>query len=536
MRNRFRPILAVLVLPGILLATAAAALSYAEPSATDGAGRRLELFERAVRRADVQDAKRQVFRSRFWARADVRSLVALDQALATDDPVEAHRLASDFLRQAAEDGEASFELELARMPGESLYALARNVGCAASPIRDCVLERYRADAAILLAADLERLSTLARSGDHGAVGLWLDELRESLRPSIKSRGRALRKALTFPAYPAVYAWRRVHSAHEYEGPQPIDFADYRLYEPDRTPTGDPELDLLTRYAPVLVQEIDPGADYPAQDDRIGALRLGASEKGIPRPEVDTTLAVSYAYTQTLPLGDRELTQLVYTFWYPEHPKLKSVDAGAGPIEGITLRLTLDESRRPRLFETIYNCGCSHRLFVDSELERQAAAEYGPPEGDRPYSIQRDLDGRIDLVVPELVDFVPGEPLHFFVRAGFHMPAAVRFGLPPTVSEGTARRYAVRPYRELERMPFEGGWASIFDENGLVRGAKRPLEEALLTPLGIYRAGHPRQRGTQLIHFDQADFDDPELFERYLRLPSSLDGSAARRARGSLSTR
>lgn len=59
--------------------------------------------------------------------------------------------------------------------------------------------------------------------------------------------------------------------------------------------------------------------------------------------------------------------------------------------------------------------------------------------------------------------------------------------------------------------------SLLDENGLVLKADRP-ECILLRPSGLFHAGHPRQRNTQMIYFDQADFDDNQLLEKYLRLP------------------
>ena len=56
----------------------------------------------------------------------------------------------------------------------------------------------------------------------------------------------------------------------------------------------------------------------------------------------------------------------------------------------------------------------------------------------------------------------------------------------------------------------------------VRHAHR-RECALLTPSGLYHAGHPRQRETQMIYFDEAAFDDPKLLEHYLRLPPDAFG-------------
>jgi len=46
---------------------------------------------------------------------------------------------------------------------------------------------------------------------------------------------------------------------------------------------------------------------------------------------------------------------------------------------------------------------------------------------------------------------------------------------------------------------------------------------LLTPSGLYHAGHPRQRETQMIYFDEAQFDDPGLLQTYLRLPPHVFG-------------
>ena len=54
----------------------------------------------------------------------------------------------------------------------------------------------------------------------------------------------------------------------------------------------------------------------------------------------------------------------------------------------------------------------------------------------------------------------------------------------------------------------------------LRGAER-REGFLLSGLGMLSAGQPRERGTQMIHFDQYDFDDPHLLEEFLRLPSSF---------------
>jgi hypothetical protein len=79
-------------------------------------------------------------------------------------------------------------------------------------------------------------------------------------------------------------------------------------------------------------------------------------------------------------------------------------------------------------------------------------------------------------------------------------------------------YALLPYERLEHIALpDGSYTSLFYENGLVKGAQRSYGK-YFTPMGILSAGQPRQRGTQLIQFDDWDLDDPALFEKALRWP------------------
>jgi len=91
---------------------------------------------------------------------------------------------------------------------------------------------------------------------------------------------------------------------------------------------------------------------------------------------------------------------------------------------------------------------------------------------------------------------------------------------PAEPHGTAV-YTLRPYEALERIVTPGGdVTSMFYDNGLVRHAQRK-EGVYLTPAGILSAGQPRQRGMQLIAWEDWNFDAPHLFENALRLPSDF---------------
>ncbi len=304
---------------------------------------------------------------------------------------------------------------------------------------------------------------------------------------------------------------------------------------ERATEGGREDELLLAYAPVIVQERLPSSDYPPDTDRIGTVRLeGRVDHS--KVRIDTAVPSVYAYWRYAWIHGRRHLQLTYTYWFPRHPKLKRFDPEAGRIEGAVLRITLDEADRPALFETLLACGCYHRCYPSQALEEEACRAFGGPEPGKRFCVERHRPEKlVDWIVPETVAVPRGEqarPL-LFSRAGYHGPAGISFRLEELESRTIREqsRYTIRCYEELEHLPVEGGYGSMFDSRGLVRGANR-LEGSLLGGTGMLRAGHPRARETQLLHWDQYDFDDPHVLERSLRLPPPADGGALVRGAGS----
>lgn len=356
---------------------------------------------------------------------------------------------------------------------------------------------------------------------------WVEVVVEDLEASITTRGRRLRQIALLPAAPFVYGWLGQHILREYKGPKEPEFERYRVYAPNAGRFGsegrsNPGTEkLLKRYAPVLVQEELADPSYPEVDDRIGKLGWAHNAKGESYVGIDIRQPAVYAYAQSKHIGGDELVQLVYTHWYPEHPPLKRFDAEAGAIEGLTLRITLDHEYRPLVYETIYNCGCYHRLYVSARLEQAARKAFGEPQKGKRYSIEKKMPGKIDLIVLNaLADPTEEERPILYCWASYHLPGKVDIGLAPEVDGGKpvgTVQYELLPYEALESAPLNGKPRGIFDSNGLVFGADR-MESTLLSPTGLFHAGTPRQRGTQLIHFDQANFEDPDLFLSHLRWP------------------
>jgi hypothetical protein len=357
----------------------------------------------------------------------------------------------------------------------------------------------------------------------------LTPINQQIEKPVSLRGR-LSRIVPWSLFtlPSALAVAQIHS-HEYRGDLDTPFDAATRYSPDVTRAGEPDgvsahdWRMLTAFAPVIVQEFPDKVSYDRAADHFGRVTAPDDES----VAIDTTDPTVYAYARHIRIQDRPCTQLTYTYWYPEHPALKPNDPEAGKIEGVTVRITLDEHETPITFETLYNCGCYHRLYPTTELERAAARDYGHPEKGKSFVVERRVPGRIDAIVPKLVDInAGGDRPVIRAHAGWHGIANVAMNEAGHETEVRGEtRYTLRPYHELEQLTTpDGRTVSMFYDNGLVKGAQR-LEGVFFTPLGMLSAGQPRQRGTQLIHWDHYSFDNPALLENLLRLPDNPEQSS-----------
>jgi len=294
-------------------------------------------------------------------------------------------------------------------------------------------------------------------------------------------------------------------------------------------------DLLAYYAPVIVQEVADDPSYAPEADRIGEVTVALNWLGKPYVKIDTTKPTVYGYWIRRYIHGAERYQLVYTVWYPERPAMVAFDADAGQVDGVVVRLTLDRQNQPAIYETMSTCGRFHQVYPAERLEQMARSEYGPPfHGQRFALADRLPDPHVGPVIRMVVPDVPSgpgpasQPAHrarraaLYCSAGYHLCEAIRDwdGVQASADVATSRRYRLAPYRQLETIKILGDYYSMFGPDGLVPGAGRTLGVHMM-PLGVLSAGQPRQRGTQVIHFDETDFDDPGLLDRYLRLPSGF---------------
>lgn len=484
---------------------------------------------RLIRAHDAQDARFQVITDHPYLQIDLRHRYQLPAYYALPDVAAREAFVQRFLAESGALADQSISLALARVPPDALAQFARENGLAidGSP-QDALREAVLSDQHAHLQAELARVAGLksAVELDH-----YWRELVAHVEASIMTRGKFARRVLTAPAVPFISAWIGYHNRHDYRGPVAPDFGQSIEFTPalgaDRPPAisaGD--WALLQQYAPVIVQEQSDGSAYPAYYDRFGTVSLVETADDV-APVVDADAPALYAFVDEKPIQGRPVRQLVYTLWFPQHPKMKGFDPEAGPLDGWTIRVSLNARDVPLVVESVSNCGCYYKIFPSSELEARAAAVFPAPLDGKTLRVEQHLADRFDAVVPETVALRDATPqnLVLYFSAGHHQlvtvrTQATRAGHAPQASA----RYALRAYDELEHLPARGREMGLFGEDGLVRSAHRG-ECNLLSPSGLYHAGHPRQRETQMIYFDEADFDDPALLERYLRLPPDAFGAS-----------
>lgn len=247
--------------------------------------------------------------------------------------------------------------------------------------------------------------------------------------------------------------------------------------------------LFDAHAPSFAIETAGAHDHP------GRLRFGAD--GLPL--TDATEPVVYRRLAHTRLRGQTLLQLVYSIWFPERPPSQALDMLAGRLDGVVLRVTLDEQGAALLWDTIHPCGCYHMFVPTARLAERPAPSVGeewllvpdrlglPAAGTRPVA-------RIAARSHHLVA----------LDASPHAGAAVR---EPTV-------YRLLDEDDLRTLAWPGGGTrSLYDTDGLVRGSER-LERLLFWPMGLASPGAMRQWGRHPTAFlGRRHFDDADLLDR-----------------------
>ncbi len=513
----------------VLCGAALALLSSAAGCAPHGI---VEGVRYAADRDGVRSADSLTVSGRGHLRFDHALLSDLDDVLALSDLAGMQAGGTRVLESAHALAVTASAAELDRMSPAALAGLARRYGLPSVPAdadarRTALKTRFAAESQRRIDSDLQ---VLAAAGDVATAQRFLRTIRRGVELPPGDRGKVARALLTAPLFLPATVGAEIADAEAGARVVTADFAHVVVYEPARS-AAPPDLSELAGaapatlaqwYAPEFVQQVEPAADYPAADDAFGRVVLTGSPADV-GVQIDVATPVVYWAHQQAKVGNQAYDQFVYVAWYPHRPAMSPGDASAGDIDGVVVRITLDRHRRPAVYEFVRSCGCYHTLWVAEYVEAAARAQYGAPQEQHAYAVQRSDVSR-ELFFPALVRDDGTHPRRptVFISAGYHLVMTIRpqqdEALPGTLDRTCT--YSLEPYDALTRLPLGDGVASMFGSDGLVHHAGR-AEGWLLAPTGMLSAGQPRQLGTMKIRMDAYDYDDPRLLERNLRLPSAF---------------
>jgi len=464
-------------------------------------------------KAEVTDAAARHTNVSPYYRFNTALISELDDAIATPDEPALAEQAVAILRAANALSQASTNNEIERMPVDSREALAKLAGGDADA--SDLQRRFIALANAALDRDLQDMDRVSNAQRQER----LKRFRRGIKPLADDKGRLQRRVtLGWAVIPTAIGIAR----EEAKLPEKIAakaskaFERIAIWSP---PPSDSDA-LIDRYAPIIAMAWPGARPYDESFDKIGAVTLVKSQAGF-AVTIDPANPTVYAYESQANIGGRAYAQLNYVWWFPRRPEITEGDPVAGKIDGAMLRITFSAGGRPWFIESTLNCGCGHEVFVLQDLELAAKRAFGPPLEGKRFAIERSVSGKHDVfVVDTFAHGVNASRPLLFVAAGYHEVCRIEFdALQAIAAREVAERasYRLVSYDELDRLPVEGGIASMFGPDGLVHNAGRP-EGFLLAPSGILSAGQPRKRGTQRIRWDDFLHDDPHLLEKTLRMP------------------
>jgi hypothetical protein len=476
-------------LPGV---PAAAYGPAGEAAACDAFAVRLD---DAVRAAGVGDAQLARVGPARWLRVD-----RFDASFAAEPlPDAATRAWLERLRAADADAR---RVEVSNLPRETRAALAdaapgatpaAGSADAASTLAAAIAHCGRAETAALArdADTLGRVRTAARVPDdyvgwQRALGLYpiavLPFGAGVQREEARGRAAFTRNAARIAEGTIRYA------------PAPSDSSTSAIVPAGlpRDALGVPVLDarqrdaLLVRHAPVLAI----AGDGP--DNRFGRPTLGTDD----RAAVDTSEPWLHGRVAFTRWEGAVRVQLVYTAWFPRRPPTGALDLLAGHLDGVILRLTLDEDGRVAMVDAIHACGCWH-LFV--------------PVGERRVRPQPVAGDEWAFVPARLAAVPPGARVRIRLASGTHALEGIDTVGTEAAADASYRLADEDTLRTLARPG--GGTRSLYDPRGRVPGTER-AERWLFWPMGIADAGSMRQWGRHATAFvGRRHFDEPDVLER-----------------------
>jgi len=189
----------------------------------------------------------------------------------------------------------------------------------------------------------------------------------------------------------------------------------------------------------------------------------------------------YYYASHARLKGKPILQLNYVIWYSARNGPLSPWIERGPLDGLTVRVSLDHDGQPFMVDIMNNCGCYH--FYVPHPQRSAKV-ISPPDG-------------IDAFVPRaLPETYPEKRLVLRILSGWHQVDHLAAGKVPI----SYVPYQLVDYDRLEMLSRDDlAFESIFNSKGIAKDSPR-IESLVFFPMGITDIGSMRQRGHHAVLF------------------------------------
>ena len=254
-----------------------------------------------------------------------------------------------------------------------------------------------------------------------------------------------------------------------------------LGRPDLTET---ELkQLISAYAPVIYQDVAAGYDF------FGKIRWQNDQVTIDYQNHTVYYYVTYGFINGAPA-----LQLNYAFWYSGRWGENAPRIERGPLDGVTVRITLDSQGRPIMLDIMNNCGCYY---------------FSVPRKEKVAQVVASSNALYPFVPTWLPESFPHDRLSLRINSGWHQIQHVYAREVPS----DALTYQLLPYDVLEALPKNDRTTeSVFTPEGIMKDSSR-IEPYIFFSMGIPKVGYMRQRGHHAIKLiGKAHFTDPDLFD------------------------
>ncbi len=202
----------------------------------------------------------------------------------------------------------------------------------------------------------------------------------------------------------------------------------------------------------------------------------------------------YYYLTHARFKGEPVLQLNYAFWYPARDGPHSPWIERGALDGLTLRVSLDNDALPFMVDIMNTCGCYHFFVPDQKRVKRIIP----------------TPGEVDVFVPRwMPESFPQRRLAIRINSGWHQ--VVHLGGEKQSSGWES--YRLEAYDQLEMLPNpENNYESIFNSRGIAKDSER-IEYLIFFPMGIPDVGSMRQRGHHAVKLvGRLDFEDPEIFD------------------------